>query len=146
MLAAAVTCLVVVGTAAAVSGFPWAGPPRDLSVTIEKPTSRVFPGQEADFTVWSTNSSNYQGYGGVVLTIELPPGAALVGAPTYERGFGCAGTQLIVCRLDSLSPRMATPVHFGIRPSQFGAQTVEAELSAQGLSDPRRAQATVNSG
>ncbi len=48
------------------------------------------------------------------------------------------GHELIVCRLDSLSPRMATPVHFGIRPSQFGAQTVEAELSAQGLSHPRR--------
>ncbi len=35
-------------------------------------------------------------------------------------------------------------VHFGIRPSQFGAQTVEAELSAQGLSHPRRASITLD--
>ena len=145
-LAAAAICLVVVAEAAAVSGFPWAGPSRDLAVSIEAPTGRIFPGQEADFTVWSSNSSSYQGYGHVLLTIELPPGAALVGPPAYERGSGCSGAGTIVCRLDSLSPRMATPVHFGIRPSQFGAQTVQAELSAQGLSHPAQAEVTVNSG
>jgi hypothetical protein len=96
--------------------------------------------------VWSSNSSDYQGYGKVVLTIVLPPGAALVGAPSYERGSGCAGTATIVCRLDSLSPRMTTPVRFGIRPSQLGAQELEALLSAQGLSRPRHATLTLNSG
>jgi hypothetical protein len=138
--------LVVVAQASAVSGYPYAGPPRDLTVSIQKLTPRIFPGQEADFAVWSSNSSDYQGYGKVVLTIVLPPGAALVGAPSYERGSGCAGTATIVCRLDSLSPRMTTPVRFGIRPSQFGAQQLEALLSAQGLSRPRRATLTLNSG
>ena len=70
----------------------------------------------------------------------------LVGPPAYERGSGCTGTRPIVCRLESLSPRMATPVQFGIRPSQFGAQKLEAVLSAQGLSHPRRATVTLNSG
>ena len=138
--------LVVAAEASAVSGFPYAGPPRDLAVSIEKPTQRIFPGQEADFTVWSSNSSEYQGYGKVVLTIELPPGATLVGPPAYERGSGCTGTGPIVCRLESLSPRMTTPVHFGIRPAQFGTQTLEASLAAQGLSHPRRASVTINSG
>jgi hypothetical protein len=138
--------LVVAAEASAVSGFPYAGPPRDLAVSIDKPTQRIFPGQEADFTVWSTNSSQYQGYGNVVLTIELPPGATLVGPPAYERGSGCTGTGPIVCRLESLSPRMTTPVHFGIRPAQFGTQTLEASLAAQGLPHPRRASVTINSG
>jgi hypothetical protein len=138
--------LVVVAQASAVSGYPYAGPPRDLAVSIQKLTQRIFPGQEADFTVWSSNSSDYQGYGKVLLTIVLPPGAALVGPPSYERGSGCSGTATIVCHLDSLSPRMTTPVRFGIRPSQFGAQQLQALLSAQGLTRPRRATLTINSG
>jgi hypothetical protein len=138
--------LVIAAEASAVSGYPYAGPPRDLAVSIEKPTQRIFPGQEADFTVWSSNSSEYQGYGKVVLTIEIPPGAALVGPPSYERGSGCSGTATIVCQLDSLSPRTTTPVHLGIRPSQLGAQKLEASLTAQGLSHPRTATVTINSG
>jgi hypothetical protein len=145
-LGAAAAFLVVAAQASAVSGFPYAGPPRDLVVAIQEPTQRIFPGQEADFTVWSSNSSDYQGYGDVVLTIELPPGATLVGAPAYERGSGCTGKGPIVCRLESLSPRMTTPVQFGIRPSQFGTQKLEALLSAQGLSHPRRTSLTIDSG
>ncbi len=145
-LGAATVFLVVAAEASAVSGFPYAGPPRDLAVTIEQPAQRIFPGQEADFTVWSSNSSDYQGYGHVVLTIELPPGAVLVGPPAYERGSGCTGTGPIVCRLESLSPRMTTPVQFGIRPALFGTQKLEALLSAQGLSHPRRTSITLDSG
>ena len=96
--------------------------------------------------MWSSNSSEYQGYGNVVLTINLPSGATLVGPPSYERGSGCSGTGTIVCNLDSLSPRMTTPVRFGIKPSGFGAQQLEALLMAQGLSHPRRATVTINSG
>jgi hypothetical protein len=138
--------LVVVAQASAVSGYPYAGPPRDLAVSIQQLTEKVFPGQEADFAVWSSNSSEYQGYGNVVLTINLPPGAALVGPPAYERGSGCTGATTIVCNLDSLSPRMSTPVRFGIKPSQFGQQQLEALLMAQGLSHPRRATVKINSG
>jgi hypothetical protein len=138
--------LVIVAQASAVSGYPYAGPPRDLEVSIQQTTGRIFPGQEADFTVWSSNSSEYLGYGNVVLTIELPPGASLVGPPSYERGSGCAGTTTIVCNLDSLSPRMTTPVRFGIKPSQLGAQQLQALLTAEGLSRSQRATATINSG
>jgi hypothetical protein len=145
-LGAGLVVLVVVAQASAISGYPYAGPPRDLAVSIQQPTQRIFPGQEADFTVWSSNSSDYQGYGNVVLTIQLPPGAALVGPPSYERGSGCAGTSTIVCNLDSLSPRMTTPVSFGIKPTALGQQQLQALLSAQGLSHPRRATVTINSG
>jgi hypothetical protein len=145
-LGAGTVVLVVAAQASAVSGYPYAGPPRDLAVSIQAPTGRVFPGQEADFTVWSSNSSQYQGYGDVVLTIDLPPGAALVGPPSYERGSGCSGTTTVVCDLDSLSPRMTTPVRFGIRPSALGQQQLAAQLSAGGLTRSRRATVTINSG
>jgi hypothetical protein len=145
-LAVGITCLLVAAEASAVSGIPYAGPPRDLSVSIQAPSTHTFPGKEADFTVWSSNSSDYQGYGFVFLTIDLPPGASLVGPPAYERGSGCSGTTSIVCRLDSLSPRMATPVRFGIKLSVFGTQTLVAALTAQGLSHPRRASVTLTSG
>jgi hypothetical protein len=139
-------CLIVVAQATAVSGFPYPGPTRDLAITIQAPTQRIFPGKEADFTVWSSNSSAYQGYGDVILTLELPPGAHLVGAPAYERGSGCTGADTVVCRLDSLSPSMTTPVHFGIRPAEFGAQQITAMLSAQGVTYSPRATLTINSG
>jgi hypothetical protein len=138
--------LVLAAQASAVSGYPYAGPPRDLAVSIQKPTTRIFPGQEADFTVWSSNSSEYQGYGKVILTIDLPPGATLVGPPSYERGSGCTGTATLVCNLDSLSPRMATPIRFGIRPSEFGPQKLEAQLVAHEHPQPVRTTLTINSG
>ncbi len=89
--AATVFPAVVAAEASAVSGYPYARGHRVIfSVSIDKPTQRIFPGQEADFTVWSSNSSEYQGYGKVVLTIELPPGATPVGPPACpERGSGC---------------------------------------------------------
>jgi hypothetical protein len=138
--------LVVAAQASAVSGYPYAGPPRDLAVSIQQLTQQIFPGQEADFAVWSSNSSEYLGYGGVVLTIDLPRGATLVGPPAYERGSGCTGATTIVCNLDSLSPKMSTPVRFGIKPSEFGTQQLQALLMAQGLSRPQRATLTLNSG
>jgi hypothetical protein len=143
----ATVALVVAAEASAVSGYPYSGPPRDLEVSIQAPSSRVFPGQEANFTVWSSNSSEYQGYGSVVLTIGLPPGASLVGPPSYQRGSGCtvAGST-VTCRLDSLSPKMSTPVSFGIKPTQFGTQTLTAALMAQGLALPRQASVSIDSG
>jgi hypothetical protein len=145
-LGVGIVVLVVAAQASAVSGYPYAGPPRDLAVSIQQLTGRIFPGQEADFTVWSSNSSDYLGYGNVLLTIVLPPGATLVGPPSYERGSGCTGTTTIVCNLDSLSPRMSTPVRFGIKPSVLGAQQLQALLLAQGLSHSQRATLTINSG
>jgi hypothetical protein len=146
-LGIAVVALVVVAEASAVTGYPYNGPPRDLAVSFQASTARVFPGQEADFTVWSSNSSEYQGYGKVVLTIGLPPGASLVGPPSYQRGSGCTvAASLITCNLDSLSPKMSTPVHFGIKPTQFGKQTLTAALIAQGLASPRRASVSIDSG
>jgi hypothetical protein len=145
-LAVGAVVLVVAAEASAVSGYPYAGPPRDLEVSIQEPAQRIFPGQEADFTVWSSNSSDYQGYGTVVLTIELPPGASVVGPPAYQRGSGCIVTSVITCNLDSLSPRSTTPVSFGIKLTELGTQTLTASLMAQGLSRPRQASVSIDSG
>jgi hypothetical protein len=115
-----------------------------LAVAIQGSATTAEPGREVDFTVWSTNSAPRDGYPGVVLTIELPPGLALVGPPYYERGPGCTGRSTITCPLDSLGPRMGTPVRFGVRlGSSSSPQTLTALLSAQGLGAPRRASFTV---
>jgi hypothetical protein len=129
-LVVAGVCLLAAAEASVVFGFP--APPRDLSVSIQGSRTGALPGQEVDFTVWASNSSGYQGYGKVLLTIQLPPGVRLLGAPVYERGSGCKGSTTITCSLDSLSPGMTSPTRFGVEVTEFGDQTVTAELTAQG--------------
>ena len=110
-LVAAGICLVVAAEASAVSGYPYGDTRSDLAVSIQSTSARAFPGRESDFTIWSSNSSEYQGYGNVVLTIELPPGASLMGPPAYERGSGCteADGASVLCLLGSLAPEDQDP-------------------------------------
>ena len=129
-LVVAGACLLAAAEASVVFGFP--APPRDLSVSIQGSRDVALPGQEVDFTVWASDSSGYQGYGGVLLTIRLPPGARLLGPPAYERGSGCTGKTTISCSLDNLSPAMSTPIRFGVEINEFGNQTVTASLTALG--------------
>jgi hypothetical protein len=55
-------------------------------------------------------------------------------------------TSVITCNLDSLSPRSTTPVSFGIKLTELGTQTLTASLMAQGLSRPRQASVSIDSG
>jgi hypothetical protein len=129
-LVVAGACLLAAAEASVVFGFP--APPRDLSVSIQGSRDVALPGQEVDFTVWASDSSGYQGYGRVLLTIRLPPGVRLLGPPAYERGSGCTGKTTISCSLDNLSPAMSTPIRFGVEINEFGNQTVTASLTALG--------------
>jgi hypothetical protein len=115
-----------------------------LAVAIQGSAAAAEPGHEVDFTVWSTNAAPLDGYPGVVLRIELPPGLALVGPPYHERGPGCTVASTVTCQLDSLGPHMGTPIRFGVRMGNVSSQqTLTALLSAQGLGAPKRASFTI---
>ncbi len=126
--------LVIAAEASAVSGYPYAGPPRDLAVSIEKPTQRIFPGQEADFTVWSSNSSEYQGYGKVVLTIEIPARGSARRAAVIR-----ARLRMQRHRDDRLPTRQPLPQDDHPRPfwhPAFAARCAEARGIADGAGAP----------
>jgi hypothetical protein len=104
-----------------------------LFVAIQGSARSASPGQEVNFTVWSVDNDPSEGFGEIVLDLDLSPGLQLVGPPYYERGSGCTGTQLITCALDSLRPGMGTPVRFAVRFGNVASpQTLEADLSAAG--------------
>jgi hypothetical protein len=114
-----------------------------LGVSIQGSSTTALPGQEVDFTIWSTNADPVHGYGDVVLRIELPPGLKLVGPPYHERGPGCTGATTITCPLVSLSPQMGTPIRFGVRLANGAPkQTLTTLLSAQGAT-PQQASFTI---
>ncbi len=132
-----------------VSWFPYgrqpgeSPPTRYLGVSIQGSATTALPGQEVDFTIWSTNADSVHGYGNVVLKIELPPGLKLVGPPYHERGPGCTGAKTITCPLVSLSPHTGTPIRFGVRLANGAPQqTLTVLLSAQGAT-PEQASFTI---
>jgi hypothetical protein len=120
-------------------------PRRDLRTSIAANVGAVHPGQEVDFSLTAADTATDRGYGGVVLTIELPPGMHLLGTPYHERGTGCTGTRTIRCSLDDLSPLATTLVRFNVSVTQRGPQTVRAHLSAIGARDEPPVTFTVSS-
>ena len=143
-LVVASVCLVVAAQASAVLGYPYGHFRGDLSTSIQGSSTTVSPGQEVDFVITAADSSRYQGYGGVVVTIRLASGMRLRGAPSYERGSGCKGTAVLTCFLDSLSPKMTTPLRFGVLITQAGDQTLTASVSAYGAPSSPTASFTVH--
>jgi hypothetical protein len=104
-----------------------------LAIAIQGSAASASPGQEVDFTVWSSDNDPSKGFGDVVLRLDLSPGLRLAGPPYYERGSGCTGTQSITCALDSLGPGMGTPVRFAVRFGNVSnPQTLVTTLSAAG--------------
>jgi len=79
----------------------------------------------------------------LTLPIPLPAGLALVGAPQFEIGSGCTGTQAIDCNLDFLGGSRSTRVVFQVRTSATGAQTITATGSSAGEVDLSNNTATV---
>jgi Ca2+-binding RTX toxin-like protein len=69
------------------------------------------------------------------LRISLPGGLALVGAPQFQIGSGCTGSQPIDCNLDFLGGGATTRVGFQVRTSATGPQAVSVTASAAGESD-----------
>ena len=135
-LALASIVLVAAAEASSVLGYPYRRAPWDLVTSIQGSAATVDLDQEVDFVVTASNSSPYQGYARVVLTIQLPRGMRLRGPPAYERGTGCRGTTTVRCSLDDLSPKMSTAVRLGVIVTRLGPQTVTAFLSAGGVPQP----------
>jgi hypothetical protein len=134
--------VVLLAQGSAVAGFPYRAHP-DLVLDIVGSTSQASVGQEVDFTVWATNRSSTRGYGDVSLDIDLPRGTELVGRPYYERGSGCRGNGALHCSLDSLSPKMTTPIKFGVKIVGTAPQHLMAAMTAQGVATPTQASFTV---
>ena len=70
------------------------------------------------------------------LELALPAGLALAGAPSFEIGSGCSGTQQLDCNLDYLPNGAQTRVGLSLRAAAAGRQTITATVSADSDSDP----------
>lgn len=104
-------CMIAAANAFAVRGYVI----HDLSASVTANVAAVVPGQEVNFQIAVTNSSLYQGYAHVVLTIELTPGMRLLGTPYYERGLGCQGATTIKCELTNLPAHTSTPIRLSVQ-------------------------------
>jgi RTX calcium-binding nonapeptide repeat (4 copies)/IPT/TIG domain len=103
--------------------------PSDLRVTLSAGTSSASLGATDEVTVTSVDAGG--GSSHVLLTITLPPGLQLAGAPAYERGSGCRGDTVVVCDLDFLEAGMSTRVRFSVRATAAGEQQIAASIAAR---------------
>jgi Ca2+-binding RTX toxin-like protein len=98
-------------------------------VTLSAGTSSASLGATDDVTVTTVDAGG--GSSHVALTITLPPGLQLAGAPAYERGSGCRGDTVVVCDLDFLEAGMSTRVRFSVRATAAGEQHIAASITAR---------------
>jgi Ca2+-binding RTX toxin-like protein len=75
------------------------------------------------------------------LVIALPATATLLGAPAYQAGSGCTGTQTVDCFLDYIPNGGTTHVWFNVRIT--GDASLTATASADRDSDPSDNAATI---
>jgi uncharacterized repeat protein (TIGR01451 family) len=104
----------------------------DLQATIQQTSPSPGLGGNIDFLVGVTNAGN-QTAGDVVLTVRLPSGMRLLGAPYYERGSGCSGSQTIVCPLDFLAGGDSTLIRYSVQVTGAGPQTTTAGVSTSAI-------------
>ena len=116
------------GSGGASTGSGGAAVPSDLHVTLSARTPSTSLGGTDDVTVVSQDAGG--GSSHVVLTITLPSGLQLAGAPAYERGTGCKGDPIVVCDLDFLDAGMSTRVLFSVRATAPGQQQIAASIKA----------------
>jgi uncharacterized repeat protein (TIGR01451 family) len=101
----------------------------DLQATIQQTSPNPGLGGDIDFLVGVVNAGN-QTAGSVVLTVRLPAGMRLLGAPYYERGSGCSGSRTIVCPLDFLAGGDSTLIRYSVQVTGAGPQTTTAGVSS----------------
>jgi uncharacterized repeat protein (TIGR01451 family) len=142
--------LVVIASASAIAEYPYHGRvasvPAPILTAIDATKTIAVPGDEVDFTITVKNGLS-EIVNSVGLTIVLPEGMQLLGAPFHERGSGCTGTRTITCNLDFLMQRMDTRVRFGVRvlPEGNADRTVAAWATIYNTVGPH-AFATVKTG
>ena len=101
----------------------------DLKVSLSASKTTLAAGEQTDVVAVVANSggaSSVQTH----LVITLPSTMTLLGPPSFERGSGCTGTQVIDCFLDFIPNGSSTKVSFAVRVSGSGAQTLSAVARA----------------
>ena len=101
----------------------------DLQAQLQQTSPNPGLGGDIDFLAGVTNVGD-QTAGDVVLTVRLPAGMRLLGAPYYQRGSGCTGTQTIVCPLDFLAAGGSTLIRYSVQVTGAGSQTTIVSVSS----------------
>jgi hypothetical protein len=105
--------------------------PPDVAVALTAAKSVLAPNEPVEIRVTVSNGE-FAAATGLAALIALPPDAALLGPPAFERGSGCVGTGTLDCRLDYLPAAASTLVRFSIAFGAPGTKTVTADASAGG--------------
>ncbi len=101
----------------------------DLKVSLSASNATLAAGDQTNIVAVVSNSgraSSVQTH----LVFTLPSTMTLLGPPSFERGSGCTGTQVIDCFLDFIPNGSSTRVAFAVRVSGSGAQTLGATARA----------------
>ena len=89
------------------------GAPAALSVSLEVAGANLVPGQDIEARVVVRNAPGVQTALDTRVVIVLPDGVTLLGAPFFERGSGCFGTNTLTCLLDFLPAGSRRPFASG---------------------------------
>jgi len=103
--------------------------PSDLRLVLAAKSQSATVADTDDVAITAVDAGG--GSTHVVLTVNLPAGLVLVGAPAYERGSGCTGQSVLVCNLDFLQPNAPTHVLFSVRATTPGDQQISATIGAR---------------
>lgn len=115
----------------------------NLKVTLAASKTMLASGERSDIDATVAN------VGGATsstthLLISLPATMTLLGAPVYERGSGCIGTDPIDCFLDSVPNGTSTHVRFAVRATGSGPYSLTATVTADRDSDAADNTATLS--
>jgi uncharacterized repeat protein (TIGR01451 family) len=101
----------------------------DLVAGLQQNSPNPGLGGPIDFLAGVTNTGD-QTATDVVLTVRLPSGMRLLGAPFYERGSGCTGATTIVCNLGFLAADSSTLIRYSVQVTKAGPQTMTASVAS----------------
>ena len=101
---------------------------RHLNVSIARTSPLPGAGGELDLAVYVENRGTKTATD-TKLEIDLPPGTRLIGPPSFDRGFGCTGSQTVNCFLDFIPPGVSATVRFGLRTTS-GVARLTARASS----------------
>jgi Domain of unknown function DUF11 len=112
----------------ATGGGGGGGLPPGLALTLSASPAAPRAGLPVDVLLTVANDGAAGSATGVFATIELPPGASLLGPPAHERGSGCTGATTLSCSLDFLPNGMSTALRFSVLAPVAG--TIAARVRA----------------
>lgn len=115
----------------------------ELSVSLAASEASITEGETVTYTAGVRTTHAAWGASGIVLTLELPSGAAGVSAQS-TRGAGCIGTDPVTCDLDFLLPGQEAVVTVVVRFDAAGEFSTRVGVSSHETDvDPTNNQMTV---